>query len=159
MGSRAKRTQNARGGPADEVRVAEARAARDRARVDAEGVLEVGADVRVRVVHAARAGDPAIVSDPRYQAVLRHSLRRSADDDVRAECQLRIDARLLVVRRREEPEVHAEGEQEPDEDQAAVERAAAATGAREQEAAPRAGPAAGGTGGEPRQGAAADAYV
>src|SRR5205823_1383561 len=60
--------------------------------------------------------------------------RRCGDDDVGAERQLRVDARLLVVGGGEDAEVDAEGEQQPDREESAVDRLAAATGAREQEA-------------------------
>src|SRR5439155_14958133 len=74
---------------------------------------------------------------------------RSGGDDVGAERQLRVDAGLLVVGRGEEAEVDAEGEEQPGHEQAAVDRRAAATGARKQEAAPGARATAARPAGEP----------
>jgi len=50
--------------PAEEVGVAQARAAGERRRVDAEDVLQVGPDVRVRMVDGRNAGDPRDRRDP-----------------------------------------------------------------------------------------------
>ena len=60
---------------------------------------------------------------------------RRGGHDVGAERQLRVDVRLLVVGGGEDPEVDAEREQQPDHDQAAVDRRAAPAGAGEQEPA------------------------
>ena len=85
----------------------------DRGRVDAEGVLEVGADVGVGVVDGADvAVDARHARDPRGEAVSADDARRRGDDDVGAERQLRVDARLLVVGRGEDAEADAEREQQ-----------------------------------------------
>ena len=69
---------------------------------------------------------------PGTAAILAARLRRVATpgrrggDDVPAEGQLRVDARLLVVGGGEDPEVDPEGEQQPEDDQAPVDRRARA---------------------------------
>src|SRR5262249_12245467 len=63
--------------------------------------------------------------------------RRRGRDDVGAESQLRVATRLLVVGGGEDGEVDAEGEQQPENEEAAIDRAAAAAGARKKEAAVR----------------------
>src|SRR5262249_31121601 len=63
--------------------------------------------------------------------------RRRGCDDVGAESQLRVDTGLLVVGGCEDGEVDAEGEQQAENEEAAIDRAAAAAGARKQEASVR----------------------
>src|SRR5947207_1480106 len=57
--------------------------------------------------------------------------------DVGSEGELGVDTGLLVVGRGEDAEVDAEGEQQPEDEQPAIDRGAAAAGACEQEAAGR----------------------
>ena len=134
VGRRAEPREHLSCAAAEEVGVAQGRALRERRGVDAEGVLQVGADVRVGVVDRRHAGHA------RQRATRREPGSRDAPearcDDVGAERELRVDARLLVVGRGEDAEVDAEREQQPDDEQAAVDRGAAPAGAREQEAAP-----------------------
>ena len=54
---RAQPREHLAGAAAEEVRVTQARSSRDRARVDAEGVLQVGPHVSVGVVDRRGAGD------------------------------------------------------------------------------------------------------
>ena len=74
----------------------------------------------------------------------RHSGRRG-DGHVGTKRELSVDVRLLVIGRAEHAEVDTERKQQPDDDQAPVDRSAAAAGARENEARSRAGALAGGT--------------
>ena len=103
----------------------------DRARVDPEHVLEIGADVGVCVVDAARGGDT------RDWAIRRAVDRRALRDDVGAERQFRVDASLLVVGRGEDADLDTERQQEPEQQQAAVQRRAAACRALDEKAAAR----------------------
>ena len=91
-------------------------------RVDPVGVLEVGADVGVRVVERRRCLDAGRRRSCRARSGFAISRRRGRDH-VGAECQLRVDVGLLVVGGGEDSEVDAEREQQPDDDQAAVDRA------------------------------------
>ena len=149
VGRRAQPVEHLGGAAAEEVGVAQRRAAGERARVDPERVLEVRADVGVRVVDGGDARDAGQRGDPRASSCCRDRAGRCGHDDVGAERQLGVDARLLVVGGGEDAEVDAEGEQEPDDEQAAVDRGAAPAGAGEQEAAPRRRPLAGGPRREP----------
>src|SRR5206468_3604215 len=79
-----------------------------------------------------RAGDPGQLSTPPLERVPSNRSRGSGGDDIGAERQLRVDARLLVVGRGEEAEVDAEGEQQSGHEQATVDRRSTAAGAREQ---------------------------
>src|SRR5204863_3903869 len=65
--------------------------------------------------------------------------RRCTQDDVGAERQLGVDARLLVVGGGEEAELDAEGEQEADDQQAPVDRSTSPAGACEEERGPGSG--------------------
>ena len=87
----------------------------ERRRVDAEGVLEVGADVGVGVVDGGDAGDARDAPRSRGRGACcgDHAGRRGGGD-VGAERELRVDARLLVVGGGEDAEVDAEREQQPD---------------------------------------------
>ena len=105
VGRRAQPRERLRGAAAEEVRVAQARRPRERRGVDAEGVLEVGPDVRVGVVDGGDAGDAADARDPLRGAVRARRAGRRGGDDVGAERELRVDARLLVVGRGEDAEV------------------------------------------------------
>ena len=104
------------GAAAEEVGVAQASSPRvERRRVDAEGVLQVGADVGVGVVDGGGAAHArARARSCAGEVVLRRDAGRRGRDDVGAERQLGVDARLLVVGRGEDAEVDAEGEQQPD---------------------------------------------
>ena len=125
------------GAAAEEVGVAQGRPARERRRVDAEGVLQVGADVGVGVVDGGRRRRrPASATIALDEACRVDHAGRRGRDDVGAERELRVDARLLVVGRGEDAEVDAEGEQQAEDEQAAVDRRAAPARAREQEARP-----------------------
>src|SRR5262249_52213332 len=92
------------------------------------------------------------MGDPPFQTLSCDRSRLGADDDVRSERELGVDARLLVVRGAEETEVDTEGEQEADDEEAAVDRWAAAAGACEQKAGPGGRAAAGGSGTETGEG-------
>ena len=70
--------------------------------VDAEGVLQVGADVGVGVVDGGDARDPGHARDRALEAVRAIAPGGARRDDVGAERQLRVDARLLVVGRGED---------------------------------------------------------
>ena len=150
---RAKPREHLRSGAAREVRVAQARSVGERRRVDAEDVLEVRADVGVRVIDAGHPGNAGHPGDPRGQAALRDGSGRSADCDVRAERQLRVDPSLLVVRGREDPELDAEREQEPNDHKTTVDRSAASPCTRQEESWPRRRTASHDTPREPREGA------
>ena len=82
---------------------------------------------------AATPGPP----DRGREVVLPRDPGRRRRGHVGAERQLRVDGGLLVVGRREDPEVDAEREQQPNDDQPAVDRRAPPAGAGEQEAAQR----------------------
>ena len=111
VGARAQTRERRRRGPAEEVRVPERRTARDRVRVDPERVLEVGADVRVRVIDRGRPADARYGGDLRLQAPLCCYPGRRRCRDVAAERELSVDVRLLVVGRSEQPELDPEREQ------------------------------------------------
>ena len=122
------------GGAAEEVRIAQGRRVPEGDGIDPEGVLQVGTDIRIRVLDrrdAGRAGERGNALD---EPILLDRRRRRSRDDVRAERQLSIHARLLVVGRDEDAEADAESEQEREQEQAAVDRLPAPPGAREQEA-------------------------
>ena len=85
---------------------------RERRAVDAEGVLQVGADVGVGVVDGGGAGDAGDALRSRCTSPCGDGAGRRGGDDVGAERQLGVDARLLVVGRGEDAEVDAEGEQQ-----------------------------------------------
>ena len=130
-----KRASVCRGAGAEEVRVAQRRPVRDRVDVDPERVLEVGADVRVGMVHRGRALDAWDGCDLRFESPLGGDAGRRGGGDVGAERQLRVDVGLLVVGGGEDAELDAEREQQPDHDEPAVDRLAAAPRAREHERA------------------------
>ena len=85
------------------------------------------------MVECGGSGDSLDVCDLLFQRMRFQGFRRGARDDVRAERQLCVDTCLLVVRRGEDSEIDTEGKQQPDEQQSAVDRSAAATGARQQQ--------------------------
>ena len=75
--------------------------------------------------------DPGDRGDPGGEVAAGRNSGWRGGDDVRAERQLRVDVRLLVVGGGEDPEVDPEGEQQSEHDQAAVDRGAAPAGADE----------------------------
>ena len=79
-------------------------------------------------------------------------------DDVGAEGQLGVDARLLIVGRGEDAEIDPEGEQQPEHEQAAVDRIAPTADAREQEAGRGRSAAGDGARGDPGDESTAQAY-
>ena len=121
-------------------------------------VLEVGADVRVRVVDCRDARRSRQRSDLLHERMLPDRPRRCGRDGIGAERQLGVHACLLVVRGDEDAEVDAEREQEPEHEQPAVDRAAASARAGEQEAEGRRRPLAGGPRGDPGQSTSAQPY-
>ncbi len=98
---------------------------------------------RARALHARHRGDL------RLQVVSRGHPRRRRGDDVGPEGELGIDVGLLVVGGGEDPEVDAEREQQPDDDQATVDRRAPAPRAGQHESARRVNPPPRGASGEP----------
>ena len=86
------------------------------------------------MVDRRRAGDAVDLLDPLLEAVLRDRAGWRRDDDIRPEGQLGVDPGLLVVGRREDPEVDAEGQQERRHDEAAIDRGAAPACAGQEEA-------------------------
>ena len=87
----------------------------ERGRIDAVGVLQVGADVRVGVVDGARRLTPGTAATVAARPVLGDHARRCGCDDVGAERELGVDPCLLVVGGGEDAEVDPESEQQPDE--------------------------------------------
>src|SRR6266550_280860 len=81
---------------------------------------------------------------------------RGGRDHVRTDGELRIDTRLLVVGRREDPEVHTEREQQTDENEAAVDRRSAPACTCQQERTPRCRAPSGTSADEERQRAPAN---
>jgi hypothetical protein len=90
--------------------------------------------------YASCAGE---ARDALQQAVVGDCSRGSCCDDVGAERELRVDARLLVVGGDEDGEVDREGEQQSQDEQAAVDRRASSSRACQQESERRRCPAAG----------------
>ena len=85
------------------------------------------------MIDRAHGCDGGQSCDSPLEATLGRHARRRGHDDVGTEGEPRVDASLLVVRGREDPEVDAEGEQEGQEKQAPVDRRAPATCTRKQE--------------------------
>src|SRR5438105_3612015 len=111
-------------------------------RVNAEDVLQIRTDICVGVVDRRRSSDPLATGDALYETVCGDSAGWRIDDDIRAERELRVDPSLLVVGRREDPEIDTEREEQPDWKQPAVERVTAPARAGEEEPERRPGPAA-----------------
>ena len=133
---RAQPGKDSRRTAADEVGVSQARPARERPGVDPEDVLQIGPDVGVAVIEGGRPRDAWQLPDPSLEPLFPDRPGRSGGDDIGAERQLCVNTCLLVVGRREEAEVDAEGQQQSGHEQAAVDRCATAPRAREQKAAP-----------------------
>ena len=106
------------GAGAEEVGVAQGGGAGDAGRVDPVGVLQVGTDVGVGVVDRGGGLDAGDRRDPGTAGfACGRDARWRGGGDVGTERELRVDVCLLVVGGGEDPQVHAEGEQQPEHDQ------------------------------------------